>query len=56
MEPQKTLNCQNSPEEKEQSWQYTQIRQITEKDLLYSTGNSTERSGIIQMRKESEKE
>ena len=27
------------------------IRQVTKKDLLYSTGNSTQYSGIIYMRK-----
>ena len=32
------------------------IRQITNKDLLYSTGNSTQYSVITYMRKESEKE
>ena len=32
------------------------IRQITNKNLLYSTGNSTQYSVITYMRKESEKE
>ena len=32
------------------------IKQITNKDLLYSTGNSTQYSVITYMRKESEKE
>ena len=32
------------------------IRQTTNKDLLYSTGNSTQYSVITYMRKESEKE
>ena len=32
------------------------VRQITNKDLLYSTGNSTQYSVIIYMGKESEKE
>ena len=32
------------------------IKQVTNKDLLYNTGNSTQLSVIILMRKESEKE
>ena len=32
-----------------------QIKQITNKDLLYSTGNSTQYSVMIHMRKESKR-
>ena len=32
------------------------IKQVTNKDLLYNTGNTTQLSVIILMRKESEKE
>ena len=35
---------------------YIYIKQITNKDLLYSTGNSTQYSMITYIRKETEKE